>query len=106
MARGDIVIRQEVRPCLIARDLAKYPFKKWSRALFHKWVVRNSYDYDYTKSGKEKRKVYKDVLALIEKEDGRMELVQYHNVKFLDSEWAFGEFEWEDEDETGNEIRS
>lgn len=105
MARGDITIRQEVRPCMICEFLSGGLFdgcereEKWSKGLWHCWVKRKKSEKIPVKYGF-KHKIQTVMYALIERQDGRMELVEANRVKFIDN--PFAEYDWTEEESNEN----
>lgn len=70
MAAGNILIKQELRPCLV----------NGKKALFHKWIVKT----DICE--------HKHSAGLVEFEDGTVDEVYYSKIKFIDNiinEYAF-----------------
>lgn len=107
MARGDITIRQEVRPCMIFEwaygGLMSEceEIRHWSKGLWHCWVKRKKSEEIPVKYGF-KHKIQTVMYALIERKDGRMELVEASRVKFIDS--PFDEIHWPEEENQKDKV--
>ena len=105
MARGDITIRKEVRPCMIFELTFGGPFdggkreEKWTKGLWHCWVKRKRDEEIPVKYGF-KHKLQTVMYALIERQDGRMELIEASRVKFIDN--PFAEYAWPEEESNEN----
>ena len=63
---GDITVKIELRPCLA----------KGEKALFHRWITEEQIASGDLIKVKPK--------ALVEYEDGTLDLVSYKNIKFID----------------------
>lgn len=64
---GDITVKMELRPCLA----------KGEKALFHRWITEEQIAAGDLIKVKPK--------ALVEYEDGRLRLIDYINIIFLDN---------------------
>lgn len=116
MALADIEIKatmNEYRPCTVFYEGKKY------KALFHRWTDKEKmvvkFNRPYHPSHMESIKrhfeeagiappdtdvhIHRECCALVEFEDGRVELVPAESVIFLDSKEKFAEYCW-DEDNT------
>lgn len=113
MARGDITIRKEVRPCMIFEwaygglmsECEKV--EHWSKGLWHCWVKRKKSEEIPVKYGF-KHKIQTVMYALVEREGGTMALIEASRVKFIDN--LFAEYDWPEEknpqDKVWDDIRA
>ena len=72
MARGDITVMPERRPCKVHER----------KCLFHKWIEQNGRTY-----------------GLAEQEDGNMMIVHPRKIRFMDSMFEFRKYGWDDPNE-------
>lgn len=104
MAIGDITIRKEVRPCMIFEftymDKENHPVEQWTKGLWHRWIKQKKIDSVYVGSGKYKKVMQDFAYALIERQDGRMELIEASRVKFIDN--PFADYDWPEEESNEN----
>lgn len=112
MARGDmdITIHQNVRPCMIFEFLSGGPFdggereETWSKGLWHRWIKQKKTDSVYVRPGKYKKVMQDFAYALIERQDGRVELIEASRVKFIDN--PFADYSWPEEESNEDRITS
>lgn len=74
----------ELRPCLIE--------KSGEKALFHRWAEVSEIVPPAIAVGGHNGGVVKDVMALIELENGRVGMIRASAIRFLDSEKKFIQF--------------
>ena len=80
MARGDITIRHEMRPCMYRRllfsfdDMSRREYKD-EKAIWHGWANADN-----------------DMWALLEFQDGHIEWVRAKDIRFVDD--MFSEMYW------------
>lgn len=110
MARGDITIRYETRPCMIERLQYNMDFTAREitrrRAIWHAWVrITEMRVVDIPENAKEgtfrhESLPHEVVYGLVEMENGTVRYERADNIKFVDD--LFREFAWpeEDSDET------
>ena len=83
---SDIVIRQELRPCLVGNR----------KCLFHKWVTgyhpRANHLVDEDGEDYCEVMICETPMALVEYEDGTVTTESAEAVKFADSKGLFGEY--------------
>ena len=100
MARGDITIRKEVRPCMIFEfrymDKENHPVEEWTKGLWHRWIKQKASKSVYVRPGKFKNVMQDVAYALIERQDGMVELIEANRVKFIDN--PFAEYAWPEEE--------
>lgn len=106
MAKGDITIRYETRPCVIERLEYNMDFTarevKRRRAIWHAWVRSTKmHTVDIPGSTKDgiylqKSLPYEVVYGLVEMDDGKVRYEPADNIRFVDD--PFREIAWEEED--------
>ena len=79
----DMKVQNELRPCMVRTGVGVNPSSPFMPALFHKWI--------------EDGRVYPNsqTHALVEMSNGTIEKIRPRNIRFLDSEAKFAEFDFE-----------
>lgn len=105
MAKADMTIRRETRPCLVSYLRWDDAFAErkpvYAKALWHTWVSSEELHTEdvpgCVRDGIYQQKALRQeiVYGLVEKEDGTVGYERATNIKFLDSEAVFAEYDWQ-----------
>lgn len=79
----ELEVKQNLRPCIVEKE---------GKALFHRWVD-SATTVPAILQGQVSGQVW-HVYGLVEFEDGSIDYVHPMEIKFLDSEGIFKEFDW------------
>lgn len=85
----NLTIKREERPCMVLEDGVE------CRALFHGWFVHAWTHGESALIGGFSAGQETQLLAVVEREDGKAELFPVGRVRFLDSRERFSEYIWE-----------